>query len=115
MLFLLLLCGIAIIYTISFRIDLFSWGSSQSDGLFIIVIPIWILPITYVILILKWYLEKKSGKKIKYENLVLITLFTVVGFWVLFDSQLMYYFSMMLSVSIIVWLINSLILRFFRV
>ncbi|WP_439484513.1 hypothetical protein [Cyclobacterium plantarum] len=108
----LLLCDIGIIYTISYRIDSFAWGSSKSDGLFMIVIPVWILPTTYLTLMIKWLLEGKWEIKPKNENYILFILYTLIGILVMFDSQFLYYVCIVLSLLILVWIINSMILRF---
>ncbi len=105
MLLLLLVFSSAIVYTISFRIDIFEWGSSKTDGLFIIVIPVWIVPTAYIALIIKWIVDKKLVIKSKFENYILFILYTLIGFLVLFDSQLLYYISLMLSGLIIVLVI----------
>lgn len=111
-LLLLLLCGLAIIYTVSYRIDLFPWGSSKTDGLFMIVIPVWILPFSYIVLMTKWFLERKNKTNIGYENYILLILFTLVGVLVMFDSQLMYSLCMVLSLSIIGLIIRSMTFNF---
>lgn len=98
----LLLCSIAIIYTISFRIDLFPWGSSKSDGLFMIIIPIWILPIIYLDLLIKWLFERRLKVDCRIENYGYLISSTLIGVFVLFDIQFLYWICVILSVLMII-------------
>lgn len=79
------ICFVAILYTLSYRLDLFPWGSSQHDGLFMIVIPIWILPIIYVLSFIRWLIRKENTSKLKrVTNVAIYGLgATFVGFLVL--------------------------------
>lgn len=105
----LLLCSIAIIYTISYRIDLFPWGSSKSDGLFMIIIPIWILPIIYLDLLIKWLFERRLKVDCRIENYVYLISSTLIGVFVLFDIQFLYWICVILSVLMIIRVMLSII------
>jgi len=39
-----MLLFIGVTYTVSYRMDVFAWGNSKGDGLFLLVIPLWVFP-----------------------------------------------------------------------
>jgi hypothetical protein len=99
------LCFVAIIYTLSYRLNFFPWGSSKHDGLFVIVIPIWILPAVYVFSFIRWLITRKenSFKANRGTSLAIYVMgATFIGFLVLFDYQFLYWFCFFLSIILMV-------------
>lgn len=110
------ICFVAILYTLSYRLDLFPWGSSQHDGLFMIVIPIWILPIVYVLSFIKWLITRKRNphRFRRGANVAIYVLgATIIGFLVLFDYQFLYWVCFFLSITLMA-LVGKDILSFIR-
>lgn len=49
-------------YLNTLKIDFFSWGNSNVDGLYLLVIPIVILPAVLILSILEWFMIRKIKK-----------------------------------------------------
>ncbi len=77
-------------YLQSFKVDYFLWGTNN-DGLFLLVIPLIILPILVLLSIMKWFLIKRSNISAIIKNGhwvyialgIFIVLFTIIEIYFL--------------------------------
>ena len=47
-------------YLQTFKLDVFPWGNSNNDGLYLLIIPYILLPSLLILLSLKWLILRKS-------------------------------------------------------
>lgn len=115
LMFVMALCFLVILYTLSYRLDPFPWGSSQHDGLFMIVIPIWILPIVYILSFIRWLMTRRydSSEFSKITNIIYTIGTTLISLLVLFDLQFLCWICFILS-TLLVMLVGKDIWSFKR-
>lgn len=65
----LIMVGIAFLffymaYLQTFKLDAFTWGNSSNDGLYLLVIPLILLPSIFILGMIKWALVRNSNAPI---------------------------------------------------
>ncbi len=48
-----------IIYLLSLKMDIFYWGDQTNDGLYLIIIPMYLFPLILILSFIKWLLLRK--------------------------------------------------------
>jgi hypothetical protein len=95
-LLIVVLAGIsAICFFISYlptlTLDLFPWGSSTTDGLYLLIVPLFLIPLILVLSVVKWLLTRRTTLPhyIKYSWTLLIWLGLTVIFPLIADGMWM--------------------------
>jgi hypothetical protein len=95
-LLIVVLAGIsAICFFISYlptlTLDLFPWGSSTTDGLYLLFVPLFLIPLILVLSVVKWLLTRRTTLPhyIKYSWTLLIWLGLTVIFPLIADGMWM--------------------------
>jgi hypothetical protein len=58
--------------------DFFQWGSSQTDGLYLLIVPLILLPSIIILSIFKFFIVKKTTSKIFYRWSYMVTILSIV-------------------------------------
>ncbi|MEH0154511.1 hypothetical protein V6R21_10230 [Limibacter armeniacum] len=65
-------------YMATLRLDFFEWGNSQNDGLYLLFVPMVLLPIILVASIVKYFVTKKMNVENIYKWSFLVTIGSIV-------------------------------------
>jgi hypothetical protein len=76
-------------YLPTLTMDLFPWGDSTRDGLYLLIVPIFLIPLILVLSLIKWTLLRKLAlpNYIKFSWTLLIWLGLTVIFPLIADGQ----------------------------
>ena len=65
-------------YMATLRLDFFEWGNSQNDGLYLLFVPMVLLPTILVASIIKYFVTKKLNVENIYKWSFLVTIGSIV-------------------------------------
>ena len=65
-------------YMATLRLDFFEWGNSQNDGLYILFVPVFLLPTILVVSFIKYLVMKKLNVGVFYKWSFLFTMGSIV-------------------------------------
>jgi hypothetical protein len=78
-------------YLPTLTVDLFPWGNSTTDGLYLLIVPLFLMPLILVLSVVKWLLARRTTLPdyIKYSWTLLIWLGLTVIFPLIADGMWM--------------------------
>jgi hypothetical protein len=65
-------------YLPTLKIDFFSWGNSKNDGLYLLVVPMILLPLIIVFSIIKYLILRKIDTTFLFRNSFILTIVVVL-------------------------------------